>query len=82
MFIPESNVLNTSKIFTKIIKAFKLIGFRIEISSKVKIANFPDITFNLTNNTFKQFSKDNQIIVMSPPTTPDQLSNIYQIRLT
>ena len=45
----------------KIIRTFKLQGLKNEISSNLKIVNFLDITFNLSNNTFKSFSKDNQI---------------------
>ena len=43
----------------KIIRGFKLLGFKIEIASNLKIVNSLDITFNLTNNTFKPFNKDN-----------------------
>ena len=60
IFIPDSNGPKTSKIHKKMIKAFKLLGFKIEISSKLKIVNFLDISFNFRNNTFKPFSKDNQ----------------------
>ena len=60
IFIPDSNDPNTSKIHKKIMRAFNLIGFKIEKSSNLKIVNFLDITFNLSNNTFKPFNKDNQ----------------------
>lgn len=50
----------TLKIQKKIIRAFKLLGFRIEISSEPKIVDYLDITLNLTNNTFKLYHKDNE----------------------
>ena len=40
--------------------------FKVKIPSHFKIVNFLDIAFNLTNNTSKQFSKDNQ--------TPDYIN--------
>ena len=36
----------TSKIHTKSIRAFKLLGFKIEIAPNLKIVNFLYITFN------------------------------------
>ena len=60
IFFQDSYGPKTSKIQKEIIKAFKLLGFKIEIASKLKIVNFLDITFDLTNNTLKPFSKDNE----------------------
>ena len=42
----------------KIIKAFKLLGFKIQIASNLKIVDFLDITLNLNYGTFKPFSKN------------------------
>ena len=59
-------------------KVFWLLGFEIEISSNLEIANFRGIIFDLTNNTFKplplKFSKicKHLIILMSIPITWDQ----------
>ena len=55
IFIPDSK---TSKI-QKIIKAFKLLGIRIEIASNLKIVYFLDVTLNLDNGTFKPFCQSN-----------------------
>ena len=60
MYIPKSNGPNTSSIQKKIIRAFKLIGFKIEISSNNKIVNFLDVTLDLSNNIYKPFIKMNQ----------------------
>ena len=58
IYIPDSNGPKTSSIQKKIIRAFKLIGLRIQIASNLKIVDFLDITFNLNNGTFKPFSKN------------------------
>ena len=60
MYIPNSNGPNTSSIQKKIIRAFKLLGFKIEISSNNKIVNFLDLTLDLSNNIYKPFIKMNQ----------------------
>ena len=44
IFFPNSNGSKTSKIQEKIIKAFKLLGLRIEIDSNFKIVDFLDVT--------------------------------------
>ena len=60
MYIPNSNGPNTSSIQKKIIRAFKLLGFKIEISSNNKIVNFLDVTLDLSNNLYKPFIKMDQ----------------------
>ena len=40
-------------------RAFKLLGLRIEIASNLKTVDFLDVTLNLNNSTFKPFSKSN-----------------------
>ena len=47
IFIPESNDPKTTKMHKKIIRAFDLLGLKIEITSHWKIVNFLDITLNL-----------------------------------
>ena len=46
MYIPNSNGPKTSNLQKKIIRDFKNSGFKIEISSNLKIANFIDIIFD------------------------------------
>ena len=58
IYIPDSNGPKTSSIQKEIIRAFKLLGFRIQIASNLKIVNFLDVTLNLNNGTFKPFSKN------------------------
>lgn len=49
------------KLQKKIIKAFKLLEFKIEIASNLKIINLLDITLNLNNNTAKPYHKEYEI---------------------
>ena len=56
--IRDSNGPKTSSIQKKIIRAFKILVFRIQIASNLKIVDFLDVTLNLNNGTFKPFSKN------------------------
>ena len=51
---------NSSSIQKKIIRAFKFLGFKIEVSSNNKIVNFLDVILVLSNNTYKPFIKTDQ----------------------
>ena len=57
IYIPNSNGPNNSSIQKRIIRAFKLLGFKIEVSSNNKIVNFLDVTLDFSNNTYKLFIK-------------------------
>ena len=57
-FLYQSNGPKTSRIQKNILRAFKLLGFKIEIMSNLKVKNFLDITLNLSENCFKPFHKD------------------------
>ena len=61
IYIPNSNGPKTSNLQKKIIREFKNLGFKTEIFSNLKIANFLDITFDLNNNSNKRFNKNNDI---------------------
>ena len=60
LYIPNSDGPKCSSIQKKIIRIFKFLGFKIEISSNIKIANFLDITLNLSDNSYRPFLKTNQ----------------------
>ena len=45
--------------YKKIIRALDYLGFKIEISSNIKIANFLDVPLNLSDNTCRPFLKTN-----------------------
>ena len=60
LYIPNSDGPKCSSIQKKIIRDFKFLGFKIEISSNTKIANFLAVTFNLSDNSYRPFLKTNQ----------------------
>ena len=60
IYIPNSNGPNSSSVQKKIIRAFKFLGFKIEVLSNNKIVNFLDVTLDLSNNTYKPFIKTDQ----------------------
>ena len=43
----------------ELIKIFKEIGFKIEIKINLKVVDFLDINFNLSNGTYKPYRKPN-----------------------
>ena len=51
------------KLRNKIIKIFKEIGFKIDIETNLKIANFLDMTFNLINGSYKPYKKPNDSLL-------------------
>ena len=63
------------------------MGLKIEISSNLKIVNFLEVTFNLSNNSYKPFSKSNAlptyINVSSnhPSSIVKQIPNAINIRI-
>ena len=52
--------LNSKENSKENFKPFILPGFKIEIMSNLKIVNFLDISFNLSENVFKPFHKAKQ----------------------
>ena len=60
LYIPNSNGPLSSSIQKRIVRAFKFLGFKIEISSNIKIVNFLDVTLDLSSNSYKPFIKSNQ----------------------
>ena len=59
LYIPNSNGPLCSSIHKRIIRALKFLGFKIEISSNIKIVNFLDVTLDLSNNSYKPSIKTN-----------------------
>ena len=59
LYIPNSNGPLCSSIQKRIIRALKFLGFKIEISSNIKIVNCLDVTLDLSNNSYKPFIKTN-----------------------
>ena len=44
----------------KRLRPYKFLGFKIEISSNIKVAHFLDITLNLSDNAYRPFLKTDQ----------------------
>ena len=61
--IPNSNGPLTSKIQKKVIRAFKYMGFKIEISCNFRIVNFLDVTLSLNDNSYKPLNKTIQTYI-------------------
>ena len=51
LYLPNSDGPKCSSIQKKIMKTFKFLGFKIEISSNIKVANLLDVTLNLSDNS-------------------------------
>ena len=60
LHLPHRDTPKCSSIQKKIIRAFKFLGFKIEISSNIKVANLLDVTLNFTDNTYRPFLKTDQ----------------------
>ena len=88
MILHKTNPQKTDKIRKQIIKVFKDIGFQIEIEINLPIANFLDITLNLTNETYQPYKKPNNNLSYihtssnHPPQIIKQLPNSINDRLT
>ena len=59
IFIPDRNGPKTPKTQKNIIREFKLLGLRIEITSNLKMVDFFVIALNLYNSIFKPLIKSN-----------------------
>lgn len=88
ILVRNLNGQKIDKLRKDIIKVFQNIGFKIEIHTNLKVVDFLDITFNLTNGTYKPYKKPNdqllyvntssnhppQIIKQLPSSTAERLS--------
>ena len=57
LVLRNANRQKIDRIRKKVIQLFKGSGFLIDIETNLKIVNFLDITFNLSNGTFKPYKK-------------------------
>ena len=62
----------TDRIKKEVTKIFKEIGFKIEIKTDLKVVDFLDITFNLSNDTYNLTENltTNYCTLIPPPTIP------------
>ena len=70
------------------IKIFKDVGFSIDIETNSKVADFLDITFNLSNDIYNPYKKPNDTLLYinkssnHPPQIINQLPRIISDRLS
>lgn len=88
VIVRNLNGQQTDRTRKKIIKIFKEIGFDIEIETNLKEVNFLDITFNLSNGTYKPYKKPNDKLMYintssnHPPQVIKQLPTSISKRLS
>ena len=58
------NRQNMDRIRKNVIKIFKEVEFKIEIKTNLKIVDFLDVAFNLTNGTYRPYKKPNSYIII------------------
>ena len=69
----------------EVIKIFKEIGFKIEIKPNLKVVEFLDIIFNLSNGTYKPYTKPKEKLLhvnASSNHPPHPKTNIKQIPIS
>lgn len=86
-FVNMSNVLNnngplTVKLQKKIIRPFKLVGFKIDITSNLKIVSYLDVTLNLNTNIFKPYHKEHETPNYINVDSDQPKTNLKQIPIT
>ena len=57
------NRQNMDRMRTNVVDIFKAVGFKIEIKANLKIVDFLDATFNLTNGKYRQQKKNNDSLL-------------------
>ena len=71
-----------------VIKTFKDVGFKIDIKTNLKVVDFLDATFNLSNGTYKPYKKPNDTLLYintssnHPPQVIKQLPSSIADRLS
>ena len=71
--------MKTDRIRNEVIKIFKEIGFKIEIKTNLKIVDFLDITFNLSNVTYKPYRKPNDNLLYVNTSSNQSLQIIKEL---
>ena len=77
------NGQKTNRMRKEVIKIFKEIGFKIEIKPNLKVVDFLDIIFNLSNGTYKPYTKPNDKLLhvnasSNHPPTQKKILSRYQ----
>ena len=68
----NENGQKTDRIKQEVTKILKEIGFKTEIKTNLKVVDFLDITFNLSNHTYNLTENltTNYCMLITPPTIP------------
>ena len=68
----NENGQKTERIKQEVTKILKEIGFKTEIKTNLKVVDFLDITFNLSNHTYNLTENltTNYCMLIPPPTIP------------
>ena len=75
------NGQETDKVMKNIIRVFKDIGFSLEIETDLKEVDFPDVSLNLPNGTYRPYKKRNDKLLYihglsnHPPNVIKQIPN-------
>ena len=86
--VKKLNGKQTDQLRKDIIKCFKTVGFKIDITTNLSEVNFLDVTFNLLNGTYRPYRKPNdQILYINtlsnhPPQVIKQLPSSIEDRLS
>ena len=88
LILRGANGQKTDKTRKNIIEIFKNIMFKIDIVTNLKELNFLDVSFNLTNGTFRPYKKPSDKLLYihtssnHPPQILKQLANAINERLS
>ena len=63
ILLKNKNGHQTDRIRKEIIQIFKSIGFQIDIQINLKVVDFLDVTFNLSENSYKPYKKPNDTLL-------------------
>ena len=79
IILRNSDGPTTDRIRKDIIRIFKQIGFKIEIKTNLKEADFLDVTFDLRKETYRPYKKENDKLFYINKSSNHPRSTIKQI---
>ena len=82
ILLRDGNRPNMDRIRKNVIKTFKEVEFKIIIRADLKIIDFLDVTFNLTNGTYRLCKKPNDLLLyVNRSSHPQVIRHIYQQKI-
>ena len=87
IIVKNSSGPKADRIRKEITRKFKKIGFKIDVKSNIKIVDFLDVTFNISNNTIQNYMKPNNSLIYvntksnHPPKVIAQIPKSVNFRL-